>query len=162
MLKGNNILLRPLKVSDINFLFEVENNTDNWRYGAENKVYTKEELTNYIANAKQDIATAGQFRFVIDMENTPIGFIDLFDYITNSAGVGVIIVKNYRRRGFSKEALELLIDYATNTLKIEKLHCNIQKDNLASIKLFTSCGFKAIREEQEFNYFIKLAKKIIL
>ena len=159
MLKGNNILLRSLQVSDLDFLFEVENNTDNWKYGTENKQYTKEELTNYIANAKQDIATAGQFRFVIDFENTPIGFIDLFDYTTNSAGVGVIIAKNYRRRGFSKEALELLIDYATNTLKIEKLHCNIQKDNLASIKLFTSCGFELEREEKELQYFVKLAKK---
>ena len=158
MLKGNNILLRPLEVSDLNFLFEVENNTDNWKYGAENKQYTKEELTNYIANAKQDIATAGQFRFVIDFENTPIGFIDLFDYTANSAGVGVIIAKNYRRRGFSKEALELLIDYATNTLKIEKLHCNIQEDNFASIKLFTSCGFELEREKKELQYFVKLAK----
>ena len=154
MLKGNNILLRPLKVSDLNFLFEVENNTDNWKYGAENKQYTKEELTNYIANAKQDIATAGQFRFVIDFRNTPIGFIDLFDYTTDSAGVGVIIVKNYRRRGFSKEALELLIDYATNTLKIEKLHCNIQKDNFASINLFTSCGFELDENKEETNYYV--------
>ena len=162
MLKSDKILLRTLQLSDLDFLFKIENNKENWRYGTENNQYTKEELTNYITNAKQDITNAGQFRFVIDLEKTPIGFIDLFDYTANSAGVGVIIVKNYRRRGFSKEALELLIDYATNTLKIEKLHCNIQKDNLASIKLFTSCGFKAIREEQEFNYFIKLAKKIIL
>ena len=154
MLKGNNILLRPLKVSDLNFLFEVENNTDNWKYGTDNKQYTKEELTNYIANAKQDIATAGQFRFVIDLENTPIGFIDLFDYTTNSAGVGVIIAKNYRRRGFAKEALELLIDYATNTLKIEKLHCNIQKDNFASINLFTSCGFELDENKEETNYYV--------
>jgi len=159
MLKGNNILLRPLKVSDLNFLFEVENNTDNWKYGTENKQYTKEELKNYIANAKQDIATAGQFRFVIDLEDTPIGFIDLFDYTTNSAGVGVIIAKNYRRRGFAKEALKLLSIYSFETLNLKRLDCNIEKDNLASIKLFTSCGFKAIGEEQEFNYFIKLAKK---
>ena len=159
MLKSDKILLRPLQLSDLDFLFEIENNKENWKYGTEDKQYTKEELTNYIANAKQDISNAGQFRFVIDFENTPIGFIDLFDYITNSAGVGVIIVKNYRRRGFSKEALELLIDYATNTLKIEKLHCNIQKDNLASIKLFTSCGFELEREKKELQYFVKLAKK---
>ena len=159
MLKSDKILLRPLQLSDLDFLFVIENNKENWRYGTENKQYTKEELTNYIANAKQDITTAGQFRFVIDLENTPIGFIDLFDYTTNSAGVGVIIAKNYRRRGFSKEALELLIDYATNTLKIEKLHCNIQKDNLASIKLFTSCGFELEREKKELQYFVKLAKK---
>jgi diamine N-acetyltransferase len=159
MLKGNNILLRPLKVSDLNFLFEVENNTDNWKYGTENKEYTKEELTKYIANAKQDIATAGQFRFVIDLENTPIGFIDLFDYTANSAGVGVIIAESYRNKGFAKQALYLLSDYAFTTINLVKLHCNIERNNLASIKLFTSCGFELEREEKEFQYFVKLAKK---
>ena len=158
MLKDNNILLRPLKASDLNFLFEVENNTDNWKYGTENKVYTKEKFTNYIANAKQDIATAGQFRFVIDLEKTPIGFIDLFDYTANSAGVGVIITKNYRRRGFAKEALKLLSIYSFETLNLKRLDCNIEKDNLRSIKLFTSCGFELEKENEELKYFVKLAK----
>jgi RimJ/RimL family protein N-acetyltransferase len=158
MLKGNNILLRPLKVSDLNFLFEVENNIDNWKYGTENKVYTKEKLINYIANAKQDIATAGQFRFVIDLEKTPIGFIDLFDYTANSAGVGVIIAKNYRRSGFAKEALKLLTIYSFETLNLKRLDCNIEKDNLRSIQLFTSCGFELEREKEELKYFVKLAK----
>ena len=158
MLRSENILLRSLQVSDLDFLFEVENNTDNWKYGTENKQYTKEELTNYIANAKQDIATAGQYRFVIDFRNTSIGFIDLFDYTINSAGVGVIIVKNYRRRGFAKEALQLLCTYSFKTLNLKRLDCNIEKDNLRSIKLFISCGFKEVREKEEFKYFVKLAK----
>ena len=158
MLKSDKILLRPLQLSDLDFLFEIENNKENWKYGAENKQYTKEELTNYIANAKQDIATAGQFRFVIDLENTPIGFIDLFDYTTNSAGVGVIIAKNYRRRGFAKEALKLLSIYSFETLNLKRLDCNIEKDNLASIKLFTSCCFELEREKKELKYFVKLAK----
>lgn len=159
MLKSDKILLRPLKLSDLDFLFEIENNKENWRYGTENKQYTKEELTNYIANAKQDITNAGQFRFVIDFENIPIGFIDLFDYTTNSAGVGVIIAKNYRRRGFAKEALYLLSIYSFKTLNLKKLDCNIEKDNLASIKLFTSCGFELEREKKELHYFVKLAEK---
>ena len=158
MLKDNNILLRPLKASDLNFLFEVENNTDNWKYGAENKQYTKKELTNYISNAKQDIATAGQYRFVIDLNNTTIGFIDLFDYTTKCASVGVIIAENYRRRGFAKLAMKLLSIYSFETLNIKSLVCNIEKDNLASIKLFTSCGFELEREKKEFQYFVKLAK----
>ena len=157
MLKSDKILLRPLQLSDLDFLFEVENNTENWKYGAENKEYTKEEFTNYIANAKQDIATAGQFRFVIDFRNTPIGFIDLFDYTTDRAGVGVIIAKNYRRRGFAKEALHLLSIYSFRTLNFKKLDCNIEKDNLASIKLFASCGFELEREKKDLHYFVKLA-----
>jgi len=158
MLKGNNILLRPLQIIDLDFLFKVENNPDNWRYGTENILYTKEDLKNYIANAKQDITNFGQFRFVIDWQNTPIGFIDLFDYTINSAGVGVIIAKNYRRRGFGKEALKLLSIYSFETLKLKKLKCKIEKDNLASIKLFTTIGFELEREKEELQYFVKLAK----
>ncbi len=159
MLKSDKILLRPLQLSDLDFLFEIENNKEHWKYGTENKQYTKEELTNYIANAKQDIATARQFRFVIDLKNTPIGFIDLFDYTANSAGVGVIIAKNYRRRGLAKEALHLLSIYSFETLNLKRLDCNIEKDNLASIKLFTSFGFELEREKKELQYFVKLAKK---
>lgn len=154
MLKSDKILLRPLQLSDLDFLFEIENNKENWRYGTENKQYTKEELTDYITNAKQVITNAGQFRFVIDLENNPIGFIDLFDYTANSAGVGIIIAKKYRKKGFAKEVLKLLIDYSTNTLKIEKLHCNIQEDNFASINLFTSCGFELDENKQETNYYV--------
>ena len=154
MLKSDKILLRPLQLSDLDFLFEIENNKENWRYGTENKQYTKEELTDYITNAKQVITNAGQFRFVIDMENNPIGFIDLFDDTANSAGVGIIIAKKYRKKGFAKEVLKLLIDYSTNTLKIEKLHCNIQEDNFASINLFTSCGFALDENKQETNYYV--------
>jgi len=159
MLKGNNILLRPLKVSDLNFLFEVENNTDNWKFGSEKVSFTKDDLRSYIRNATEDISVSKQFRFVIDFKNTPIGFIDLFDYTTISAGVGVIITKKYRRRGFAKEVLHLLSIYSFETLNLKRLDCNIEKDNLASIKLFTSCGFEFERDKKELQYFVKLAKK---
>ena len=158
MLKGNNIILRPLQHSDFNFLGGIENNTDNWQFGSEQKQYNKQELLDYIANSKIDIKVAQQFRFVIDLNSAPIGFIDLFDYTSHSAGVGVIIGENYRRRGFAKEALQLLCVHATETLNIKRLNCSIKKDNLVSIRLFSSCGFKFIREKEELKYFVRLAK----
>ena len=160
MLKGKNIILRPLQDSDLDFLFEVENNTENWQFGSEKKEYNKQELLDYIANAKTDITVAKQYRFVIDLNSTPIGFIDLFDYTTDSAGVGVIITKDYRNKGFAKEALNLLADYAFVILDINQLYCSITKDNLASIKLFTSCGFELEKEVKDLQYFIKLAEKL--
>ena len=159
MLKSDKILLRPLQLSDLDFLFEIENNKENWKFGSEKVSFTKDDLRGYIRNATEDISVSKQFRYVIDLENTPIGFIDLFDYTTNSAGVGVIIAKNYRRRGFAKEALKLLSIYSFETLNLKKLDCNIEKDNLESIKLFTSCGFELEKAEKEFQYFVKLAKK---
>ncbi len=159
MLKTENIVLRPLGKSDLDFLKRIENNTDNWQFGSERKEYSDKELSDYITNATTDIKVAKQYRFVIDLNSTPIGFIDLFDYKTNSAGVGVIIAENYRNKGFAKQALYLLSDYAFTTINLFKLHCAIAKDNLESIKLFTSCGFKLERQEEDLQYFIKLANK---
>ena len=158
MLKGKNIVLRPLQNSDLDFLERIENNTENWQFGSEQKQFNKQELLDYIANAKTDIKVAKQYRFVIDLKNTPIGFIDLFDYTTDSAGVGVIISKDHRNKGFAKEALSLITNYGFNTLKLQKLHCSIVKDNSSSTKLFTSYGFELEKEVNNLQYFVKLAK----
>ncbi len=159
MLKAKKISLRPLQNSDFYFLKKIENNTDNWQFGSERKEYSDKELFAYIANATTDIKVAKQYRFVIDLDSTPVGFIDLFDYVINSAGVGVIIAKSYRNKGFAKQALDLLSDYAFTTVNLSKLRCAISKDNLASIRLFTSCGFELEKEEKELRYFVKLAEK---
>jgi diamine N-acetyltransferase len=158
MLKGKNIVLRPLQESDLHFLERIENNKENWQFGSEKKQFNRKELLDYIANAETDIKAAKQYRFVIDLNNLPIGFIDLFNYTSASAGVGVIISKEYRNKGFAKEALYLLSDYSFANLNLVKLHCAITKDNLLSIKLFTSCGFELEKKEKELQYFVKLAK----
>ncbi|MEC9209231.1 MAG: GNAT family N-acetyltransferase [Bacteroidota bacterium] len=159
MLKGRSIALRLLQDSDLDFLEKIENNKENWKFGSEKKQYSKQELADYITNAKTDISIAKQYRFVIDLKNTPIGFIDLFNYTTRSAEVGVIITKDYRGKGFATEALNLLTDYAFFVLDINQLYASVTKDNLQSIKLFTSCGFDLQREKTDLDHFIKLAKK---
>ena len=157
MLKGNKILLRPLEMSDIDFLFDIENNTENWKFGSENKSYSREELLLYIKNAKIDIIVAKQYRFVIAIDNDPIGFIDLFNYKITSAEVGIIIKKNFRRHGFGFESLSLVVDYAFNVLKLDKLYSTIIRDNINSIRLFNACGFTLDSTNNKLNYFIKLA-----
>ena len=157
MLKGKEIVLRPLQNSDLDFLEKIENNKENWQFGSEQKQYSKQELLDYIANAKTDIKVAKQYRFVIDLNRVPIGFIDLFDYTVDSAGVGVIISKDYRNKGFAKEALTLITNYGFNILKFQKLYCSIVKDNFSSTKLFTSCGFELEKRGKNLQYFAKFA-----
>lgn len=159
MLKGNHIILRPLKDSDLDFLEEIENNKENWQFGSEKLQYTKQQLIEYISKAKTDIKIAKQYRFVIDLSGTAIGFIDLFDYKIASASIGLIITKNFRNKGFAKEALKLLYNYGFNILNIQQLYATIRIDNLFSIKLFKSCKFTLKRENSGIQYFIKLAKK---
>ena len=159
MLKGKEIVLRPLQILDLDFLEKIENNKENWQFGSERKEYSRKDLEHYIISAKTDIKLAKQYRFVIDLKGVAIGLIDLFDYTIKSAGIGIIIAKEYRNQGFAKEALKLLVDYGFFVLNISQLHASAAKDNLASVKLFSSCKFVFEREKEGLLYFVKLAKK---
>ena len=103
MLVGKKIKLPSLKESDINFLMNIENNSDNWIYGSENKKYTIQELKNYLSNSKVGLTITKQFRYVIEKEK-PIGFIDLYDYCKDKASVGIFIIKEMRNNGFAKDS----------------------------------------------------------
>ncbi len=152
MLEMKKIKLRTLLSTDLEFLQKIENDKNLWEYGSDRKKFTKEELTNYIKNSSEKIQKAKQFRFVVDYNNTPVGFVDLFEYKDSSAGVGIIIDEEYQKRGFASESLRLLIDYSLEDLKLKNLHCKISKSNLRSIQLFTSSGF-TLRKEKDNVYF---------
>ena len=150
MLKGEKILLRSLQDSDLDILINIENNPDNWKFGSE-KIFTKKDLINYINNSSASIKLTKQYRFVIEFSNTPIGFIDLFNYTEKSCEVGVFILKKYRNKGFATDALKLIINYSFNSLKLHSIHCSIDKNNASSIKLFNNCGFKFINQRIHYN-----------
>ncbi|MDG2059132.1 MAG: GNAT family N-acetyltransferase [Flavobacteriales bacterium] len=147
------IKLRTLLSTDLEFLQKIENDKNLWEYGSDRKKFTKEELTNYIKNSSEKIQKAKQFRFVVDYNNTPVGFVDLFEYKDSSAGVGIIIDEEYQKRGFASESLRLLIDYSLEDLKLKNLHCKISKSNLRSIQLFTSSGFTFTKEKDNVCFY---------
>ena len=153
MLKVKKIKLRTLLPTDLEFLQKIENDKSLWEYGSDRKTFTKEELTIYIKNSSETIQKAKQFRFVVDYNNIPIGFVDLFEYKDSSAGVGIIIDKEYQKRGFASESLKVLIDYSLEEIKLKKLHCKISKYNLNSIQLFTSCGFSFTKEKDDLYFY---------
>lgn len=143
----NNISLRTLEPSDLDFLLNLENDTDNWFVSQTRVPFSKKILSDYIDSA-QDIFLTKQIRFVICLNETknPIGTIDLFDYdpINQRAGVGIILTKKYRNKGYATEALNKVIAYCFKTLLLQNIYCNILTTNLKSIALFKNCGFTEI------------------
>ena len=158
MLKGSRITLRPLLMSDLLFLKSIENNNENWQYGTEEKVYNSAELITYINNSKTDINVAKQYRFVIDYNSFPIGFIDLFNFTAESVYIGIIISKENRNRGFAKESLELIINYSFMSLKVNKIYATVSIDNSNSIKLFKSCCFVIKEQHLDSTYTLVIDK----
>lgn len=154
MLVGRNISLRSLIDSDLDFLEKIENNTSLWKYGSEQKIYTREELKSYIQNSDTPIQIAKQYRFVIDYKTIPVGFIDLFNFKEKEVSIGIIIDEEYQNRGFAKESLSLLSDYCLDYLNITQLKCSVDASNKKSNFLFLSSGFQIVRKENNLNFYI--------
>lgn len=154
MLATSEIKLRTLKDTDLDFLFSLENDKSLWAVSGTTESFSLVQLANYISHAKQDIAIAEQFRFVIDWQGKAIGCIDLYEYNfkKQNAGVGIVILKEYRRKGFAKQSLTLLIKYAWEKLHLKQLHTGIFSDNKASLALFQSVGFEMVRQN---NFVLK-------
>jgi diamine N-acetyltransferase len=148
MLKSHQISLRLLEDNDLEFLYTIENNPDNKKYGSSNGYISKETLRAYIKNSGANISVYGQQRFVIVLNNISIGLIDLFnfDQINRSAFVGVIVINEYQNKNYGSKALGLLISYSWNKLDLLSLYANINPVNKTSISLFNKFYFKKIKE----------------
>lgn len=144
-LKGEHIKLRALEPEDLDLLEVWENNTENWRYSQQQVPFSKHILRAYLANAQQDIYEAKQLRLVIENEVEAIGLMDLYDFDFNNrrAGIGILIAaQENRKRGYAKEALQLMLQYAQKAFDLKQLYASVGANNKASLKLFYSLGFK--------------------
>lgn len=153
------VTLRELLPADFELLYQWENNPENWGVSETKKPFSKQEIKDFV-NQEQNIKKHLQQRFMICLNDIPIGCIDLFEYnpLLNKAGVGVLIAdKENRNKGYAEFALNLLINKCRNELNIVHLFCNIFKDNTASIRLFEKCKFKFACETElkgkKVNYY---------
>ncbi len=155
VLLGKNISLRALEPEDLEFLYATENDDSFWEISSTQTPFSKYILQKYIENSHQDIYEAKQYRFVIcNTENNPIGMIDLFDFNPqhHRVGVGILILPKYRRKGYSNEALELIIDYAFSYLNVHQIFANITSDNEKSIALFEKFNFKLVGTKMDWVF----------
>ena len=89
-----NLSIRALEPSDIDFLFDIENDINLWKYSNRSTPYSKHLLLEYIKNSSKDIFESRQIKFAIaDSKNIPLGFIDLYDFepIHRRAAIGLVV-----------------------------------------------------------------------
>lgn len=145
LLSGEKVMLREMVDADLECIFDWENRSELWYLGDVHEPLTEAEISNFINHSKGDIYLDGQLRLMIDdTEGRTVGCIDLFDFdpYNQRAGVGILIAEEKdRKKGFAKEALDLLSNYCFEVLNFKQLHCHITVDNEASMRLFEDCGF---------------------
>lgn len=146
MIQSEHIILRAPELTDLDILFNLENDTKLWYLSNTLTPVSRFALEQYILNAHEDIYTAKQLRLMIDLpDKTTIGCVDLFEFdpFHLRAGIGIILLETYQQRGLAILVLNLIKKYAFETLQLKQLWCSITEDNVASKSLFTNAEFLA-------------------
>jgi len=155
-LRGDQIYLRALEPSDIDFLYTLENTTSLWEISGTTTPYSKHVLQLYLENAHRDIFEVKQLRLCIcNKTDMVLGLIDLFDFDPKNrrAGMGIVILSaDEHNKGIGYEAITILSDYAFTTLGLKQLYANVIEDNLASLHLFEKLGFIKVGTKKDWIF----------
>ena len=157
ILQGENIHLRALEPTDLDFLYALENDTSLWHVSDTITPFSKYVLTHYLENSHRDIFEVKQVRLMRAHLKTKqcIGCVDLFDFNPqhNRVGVGLVIFDTaHRSKGFATESLKLICAYAKEQLKVHQIFANISVQNKESISLFEKVGFLKTGVKKDWNY----------
>ena len=157
ILQGENIHLRALEPTDLDFLYALENDTSLWHLSDTITPFSKYVLTHYLENSHRDIFEVKQVRLMIAHLKTKqcIGCVDLFDFNPqhNRVGVGLVIFDTaHRSKGFATESLKLICAYAKEQLKVHQIFANISVQNKESISLFEKVGFLKTGVKKDWNF----------
>lgn len=155
LLENNKIKLRAPEPEDLEFLFEIENDTRLWHLSNTVNPFSRFDLEQYILLADKDIFKTKQLRFIIEGNNKAVGIVDLFDFepLHKRAGVGIIVKNDEQKNGFASMALELLVDFSIKKLGLHQLYCNIESSNIISLRLFEKNGFLRTGVKKDWNSF---------
>lgn len=154
-LQGEHIYLRALEPTDLEFLYQLENNETVWEVSNTNTPYSKYVLKQYLDNAHRDIYEVKQLRLAICSEEKLIGFIDMFDFEPKHrrVGLGIVIASEKdRRKGVASEAIQLVCNYGFTHLNLHQFYANISVDNTTSIRLFEKLGFQKSGEKKDWIF----------
>ncbi len=158
-LQHSSISLRAPEPTDVDFLFQLENDHRVWHVTQTLVPFSRFDLESYIFSMdKNNPFIAKQVRLMIELDERgsteAIGAIDLFDLdaLNRRAGVGIVLAEEKQGMGFAGTALSLCTEYAFGDLNLHQLFCNIEHDNLRSLELFRKQGFEKIGLKKEWNW----------
>ncbi|WP_226537317.1 GNAT family N-acetyltransferase [Fictibacillus halophilus] len=149
-LSGQNIFIRLLNVDDAedSLQLQVENKEFFEKYSMERlpDFYTLENtrkrLQMMAENAKQDL----DYLFgIFTNEDRLIGTINLFAVMRGSiqsAFVGYFLDERQNGKGYTTEAVKLIVKYAFEELKLHRVEAGVMPHNIGSIRVLEKAGFE--------------------
>ena len=118
-------------------------NAPGWlRYIGDRQIRSHEDARAYIESSLISSYEKHGFGLYIVEHTQPLGLCGLLqrDYL-EAPDLGFAILPEYERQGFTREAIELTLEYAAQSLQIPEILAIVLDENLASRNLLSRCGF---------------------
>lgn len=145
MLSSGIVTLRAVEPTDAEFMYDMENDPECWRYGETIAPLSRHIIRDYALTYDADPISARQLRLIIidSSTRTPVGAIDLYeiDPVNRRAFIGIYILAAHRHKGYASEAIGLVERYAYLSLHLRLLAVRVEHTNIISLHLFESLGF---------------------
>lgn len=138
---GERVVLRAIEEKDLIYLKEIINDPDSEKcvLGWSRPVSTTQQegwfkkIDNETSNIRFAIESANQFIGTCILSN--------IDWKNRCVGINIKLLEQYRKNGYGKECIQLLVKYCYEEINMNRIEANILEYNIASQKLFEKCGF---------------------
>ncbi len=158
MLEGSNIILRGLEISDVDELMKHWNKPEH-RINILNKApQSRDEEIEWIKGGWQ-LRSEGKgyiFAIVYKETNLYIGHLglEIKDSTARRGSLGIVIFnKDYWNKGLGTESMQLIVEYAFNTLNLHSIELELFSGHPQAQRCYEKIGFKEVgrRREAYFN-----------
>src|SRR5688572_4206700 len=155
ILATERLTLRQLVIDDKQEIFILRSDSEINKYLDRQLSNTIEDAMNFINKINENINKNDSLYWAITLrdKNILVGTICLFGFSDSNykCEIGYELLINFQRQGIMKEAVEKVIDYAFNTIKVKKIEAFLHKDNQSSIKLLEKLSFRNSHEPDKTN-----------
>jgi len=151
ILTTERLTLRQLIINDEQEIFALRSDSEINKYLDRQISKTIDDARNFI----NKIIKSDSLYWAITLsdKNILIGTICLFAFSDENykCEIGYELLTKFQGQGIMKEASEKVIDFAFNTIKVQKIEAFIHKDNQSSIKLLEKLSFRNSNKPDKTN-----------
>lgn len=152
-----NCILREKKESDTEDFLAYYSNPDVNQYILATPPYDFESARRELMYYKSYFQyNQGAYFAIADKETDKmIGVIGVMNlnHLHNRCEISYDLDQNYWKKGIMTNAVKAVCDFAIENFKIHRIEAVILKENIASDKLLTKCGFTLEGRIRDYKYF---------
>lgn len=148
-IESERLVLRPLTKDDIEDLREWTPNKDIYKFWGKNP--GKADLNPELMFVKVE-KLSKSFHLGIELKQNKKVIGDIYIYLIErdkKAKVAIRLNPLYHSKGIGTEAVNMMANWCFEKTELETIWTDVDKQNIASIKLLEKCNFKKVKEVKQ-------------